>query len=222
MNPYEELNIPCDATEDEIKQAFRDASKLHHPDLGGNKDKFQKLNSAYLILKDPVKRKHFDEFGQEPPKGDPIVERTIAAFNHMVQNLIDTYGEQIVYKNIIKEINNQIESNLTKLNKEIFSINKDINMLESKQLMFNKRLKFKKEKCTINMFDYVVKERIRGLTNRIEELGMQEKVLTLLQEWISDFSFDYDSTIPQQQNSLYRDQEIDEYLKRFGLHNKGF
>jgi molecular chaperone DnaJ len=64
MNPYETLGINKEASQDEIKKAYRDLSKKHHPDKkDGDEDKFKEISQAYEILKDPKKKSQFDHFG---------------------------------------------------------------------------------------------------------------------------------------------------------------
>lgn len=60
---YEVLGVKKDASADEIKKAFRRAAIEHHPDRGGNEEKFKELNEAYEVLKDTDKRKRYDQFG---------------------------------------------------------------------------------------------------------------------------------------------------------------
>jgi molecular chaperone DnaJ len=60
---YEVLGIGRDASPDEIKKAFRRAAVQHHPDRGGNEEKFKEVNEAYEVLKDPSKRQRYDQFG---------------------------------------------------------------------------------------------------------------------------------------------------------------
>jgi len=58
---YTTLGVDEDATQEEIKSAFRKLSKKHHPDTeNGNVRKFQRINEAYQVLKDPEKRKEYD------------------------------------------------------------------------------------------------------------------------------------------------------------------
>ncbi len=60
---YEVLGVSKTASADEIKKAFRRAAVEHHPDRGGNEEKFKELNEAYEVLKDESKRKRYDQFG---------------------------------------------------------------------------------------------------------------------------------------------------------------
>ena len=54
---YSALGIPIGATEDAIKQAYRNLAKVHHPDLGGSTEKFVTIQKAYENLMDPMFRK---------------------------------------------------------------------------------------------------------------------------------------------------------------------
>jgi len=60
---YDVLGVSKTASADEIKKAFRRAAVEHHPDRGGNEEKFKELNEAYEVLKDDAKRKRYDQFG---------------------------------------------------------------------------------------------------------------------------------------------------------------
>src|SRR3989338_6671007 len=62
---YEILGISRDATEDEIKKAFRQQARKYHPDNKdtGNEESFKEINQAYEILSDPEKRNIYDQYG---------------------------------------------------------------------------------------------------------------------------------------------------------------
>jgi len=60
QNPYQTLGIERDANPDEIKRAYRKLASQHHPDKGGDKSKFQEIQSAYETLTDPNKKAAFE------------------------------------------------------------------------------------------------------------------------------------------------------------------
>ena len=57
---YKILGVDSNNNQIQIKKAFRKLSMKHHPDRGGNKEQFQKINEAYQILGDPLKKKRYD------------------------------------------------------------------------------------------------------------------------------------------------------------------
>ena len=79
---YETLGVARDATQDEIKRAYRKMARKYHPDLNkdeGTEERFKAVGEAYEVLKDPEKRAAYDQLGenwkagqdfQPPPEWD--------------------------------------------------------------------------------------------------------------------------------------------------------
>lgn len=100
-NLYDILGVRQDASDAEIKKAFRTLSKKYHPDVNpGNKkaeEKFRAVSEAYAVLQDPQKRKEYDkkrafrketeEKGSSSPKG-----RTNIQFDHMEEQFVRFFG----------------------------------------------------------------------------------------------------------------------------------
>ncbi|CEL56292.1 DnaJ homolog subfamily C member 7 homolog OS=Schizosaccharomyces pombe (strain 972 / ATCC 24843) GN=SPBC543,02c PE=4 SV=1 [Rhizoctonia solani AG-1 IB] len=57
---YKILNIARDCADSEIKKAYRRESLIHHPDKGGDEEKFKILTEAYTVLSDPQRRRRYD------------------------------------------------------------------------------------------------------------------------------------------------------------------
>lgn len=68
---YDVLGVDREASEEEIKKAFRKLAMRHHPDKNpGDKEseeKFKEINEAYEVLRDPEKRARYDRFGHSVP-----------------------------------------------------------------------------------------------------------------------------------------------------------
>ena len=60
---YKILGVSRAATADEIKKAFRKLARTHHPDAGGDEQKFKEINEAYEVLSDDKKRQMYDQYG---------------------------------------------------------------------------------------------------------------------------------------------------------------
>lgn len=67
---YKILGVNKDASEEEIKKAFRKLAHAYHPDKsGGDEAKFKEASEAYSVLSDKKKRAQYDNFGQAGPNG---------------------------------------------------------------------------------------------------------------------------------------------------------
>lgn len=61
MDYYSILGVPKNASQEDIKSAYRKLAKEHHPDrTGGDSELFKKINEAYDVLKDPARRQEYD------------------------------------------------------------------------------------------------------------------------------------------------------------------
>jgi molecular chaperone DnaJ len=74
---YEVLGVPRDASQEEIKRAYRRLARAYHPDVSNDPDaehKIKELNLAYQTLSDPAKRRQYDMFGGEGLSPDMFVD----------------------------------------------------------------------------------------------------------------------------------------------------
>ncbi|WP_367606284.1 DnaJ C-terminal domain-containing protein [Legionella sp. W05-934-2] len=65
---YQIMGVSKDATQDDIKRAYRKLARKYHPDVSQESDaeaKFKAVGEAYEVLKDPEKRAQYDQFGRE-------------------------------------------------------------------------------------------------------------------------------------------------------------
>ncbi len=66
---YKILGVEKNADKEEIKKAFRKLAHEHHPDKGGNAERFKEASEAYAVLSDDSKRSQYDAFGSASAAG---------------------------------------------------------------------------------------------------------------------------------------------------------
>ena len=68
---YNVLGVSRDATDIEIKRAFRELARKHHPDVspGSNGAVFREINEAYAVLSDRDSRARYDRWGHQDEAG---------------------------------------------------------------------------------------------------------------------------------------------------------
>jgi curved DNA-binding protein CbpA len=132
-NLYDELELPKNCTSAEIKQQYRILAQIHHPDKGGNEEKFKRIKLAYEILSDPTKRAHYDSTGEhydETNIDSEVYTRLSNMINHFTQHInpdiddlilkmkVDIHQAQQQTSNAILECNNIIKK-LTVISQKI-------------------------------------------------------------------------------------------------------
>jgi curved DNA-binding protein len=71
---YAILGLPRNATQEEIKRAYKRLARQYHPDVNKSpeaEEKFKEINEAYAVLSDPEKRKIYDTYGTTTPPPPP-------------------------------------------------------------------------------------------------------------------------------------------------------
>ena len=121
-NLYEELGLKRDATKNEIKSSYRSLVKKHHPDAGGDNDKFLAIQNAWEILNDPIKKEYYDkQFFSSYTPSNKLNENWEKKFNSkkfnssMKDREVETWMKEIytpinrLISQIIKPLNNEIK-----------------------------------------------------------------------------------------------------------------
>jgi curved DNA-binding protein len=72
---YETLGVPRDASNEDIRKAYRKLARENHPDVNkdaGAEDRFKEISEAYEVLRDPDKRKRYDQLGANWKAGQDV------------------------------------------------------------------------------------------------------------------------------------------------------
>ena len=114
VDPYAELDVSRDASSEEIRRAYRQVARRHHPDVNqdpGGAERFAAAARAYEILSDPAARTRYDSRFPRPvpirraPKPAPaagrravleLTDREAARLAHFPLILTDAHGGRIL------------------------------------------------------------------------------------------------------------------------------
>ncbi len=72
---YEALEVPRDASADDVRRAYRRLARKYHPDVNkepGAEDRFKQISEAYEVLRDDEKRARYDRFGENWKAGQDV------------------------------------------------------------------------------------------------------------------------------------------------------
>lgn len=135
-NLYDILGVSKDATADEIKAAYRAQAKKNHTDVGGDNDKMVAITKAYSVLKDPEKRSHYDNTGQQEMDG--FEKRFRAIIQEIFIKIVEMEHVNVERMDIIdifkQNLNNLLENGESKkraAEKSLKKINKALERIES-------------------------------------------------------------------------------------------
>jgi molecular chaperone DnaJ len=85
---YEIIGVAKDASDDEIKRAYRRKARELHPDAGGDEEQFKELTTAYEVLRNPQARANYDRYGD--PRGPAGAAGGFGDFGDL-SDLIETF-----------------------------------------------------------------------------------------------------------------------------------
>ena len=126
-NFYEELGLEKNATKSEIKSSYRSLVKKHHPDAGGEKERFLAIQNAWETLNDPIKKEKYDRTISYPKEYSNIEDSNWSAGLKSTKDSSNSKDKKIKkwIKNIYFPINKSINEIIKPLNNEIKKLSAD-------------------------------------------------------------------------------------------------
>ena len=179
MNPYIQLDIPVDASLEEIKQRFRTLAHMHHPDKGGDEEVFKSIKLAYEILMDPIRRKQYDLTGDAEIAN--IRDEAVTNIVQIILSIIPTFDPD--QDDLIEIAKHKTNDMLTRENNQIADIQREINNFE--KVITKLRIKNNSE----NILHNVIVNQIRDQRKNLLQNQQNVQACTLMLEILKDYEY---------------------------------
>lgn len=178
---YKVLDVDKEASDSEIKKAYRKKARTTHPDQGGSEDEFIEVNKAYLVLIDPKKRTEYDTRGFVEDDLDMTTKMAVSFITQQVSSLLDR--PDILFLDMFEalhRITNQA------LKDGVFARQR----LLKKEKQYKKILSKIKNKGENDFVENVIRKAIESISSSVEQTLMFEKVYRLVEVLLKDYSFE--------------------------------
>lgn len=194
MDLYELLGVAKDATKREIKEAYRRLARKLHPDReGGDKEKFQEIQHAYMVLYDEKARANYDRTGEAGEKAKPTAtqmayENLAGLFTAIVTENVTNIHKIDIFK-FMREKVVEAREGPEKLKRKNERNIKQYQRAEKKLKRKKKRSKHPK------IMETVLSEQIRACRNNIRACDEDIEMYNLMLELMDDYDYEFDAPV---------------------------
>lgn len=186
---YRLLGVDREATQAQIKAAYRNLVKTAHPDAGGDPDEFVRITAAYNVLEDPDTRKAYDVSGEW--QGDNPMDAQKRVIEHIASMFEEIYIQadgQIAFFDVIQSMKShmdqlgakfpQIERELAKKLEGLQKINREIQKRGEEENMFSRHIE---DRILALSDEYkAIKMQIRDVRRVKEELNRSGSIVEII------------------------------------------
>lgn len=184
MNPYQVLGVEKDATLKLIKTAYRKLSLTHHPDRGGEVAEFHKIKTAYEVLKDPERRKRYDQTGRI--NHSRITPERVQSFLDAAFEGVLNANDDIDLTNVPDKMGRTIANGARQAYAEKDNLERKIRRAE----ILMKRTKAKNPDDTL--IHGILKKKVDRLIEELENTKDAIELATTCIERLKDFQYEVD------------------------------
>lgn len=206
MDLYELLGVAKDATKREIKKAYRKLARQHHPDRdGGDKEKFQEIQHAYMVLYDDKARQEYDRTGESGTKAKPTA--TQMAYENLAglfTAVLTENVEKIHRLDIFKFMTDQVKTARREPEKLKAKNEKNIAQYERAR----KKLKRKSKRAkNPPIMETVISEQVRICRDHVTACNEDIRMYNLMIELMDDYDYEFDKPV-EHESDRYTKEDI--------------
>lgn len=189
MLHYDNLGVDKDASEKEIKKAFRKEASKHHPDKGGDADQFQKVQRAYMVLSDPKRRQRYtDSKGQDDQntEADTTLAEAYSALGQVFSQALTQNLDNLGNVDLVDVVRHSIAVNRQNFKQQIGVQNDVKRKLDGASERLSNS---SKDKDSVPVFENVIEETRRRAENNLVALERNLEVAGIMMELLGTYQY---------------------------------
>lgn len=175
-NHYETLGINPDATEAEVKRAYRSKARATHPDKGGSADEFAPVAEAFEVLSDTGRRQLYDATGRDDRN---TMEFTVQ--NELMKAFSAAISMPDEYKSIVETVRGAFTRAVENIDAEREKIENERPILLAKR----ERVKTSNE---VNLVHMLIDEELKRIEHHVFTLDHQKEVMEACLKELESYS----------------------------------
>ena len=190
MKLHDALGVSPDASADDVRKAYRRRAKRAHPDQGGDAEAFNTLTSAYLVLRDPARRAHYESTGEETSAGvDSVRSAALSIIGQTVQQaLLAENASSVDFIKIIR-------TNLEGMNRQIAANQKAI-AAQRKTVERNGR-RWRVKGGHPDVIAQIVASALRELESQVQKADHTLRVHAAAIEILDGYEYEHEAPAPR-------------------------
>jgi len=204
MDLYETLGIAKDATKAEIKKAYRKLARKLHPDReGGDKEAFQEVQHAYMVLYDDRARADYDRTGEDGHRTKPTAtqmayENLAGLFTAILTENVDNIHRIDIFKFMREKV--------TSARREPERLKKKAEKAIAQYAKVTKKLKRKNRRSRKpKIMENVIAEQTRLEKGKVTSFKEDITMYNLMLELMDDYDYDFDAPNATDRAAMDRD-----------------
>jgi curved DNA-binding protein CbpA len=190
---YDILGITKDATEEEIKKAYRKRAQETHPDVKGSAEEFSYVNEAYTILSDKKARLIYDRSGrkQGEKNKDQLRTEAIREIQRVMVQVLDDSDDTIFFSNLPEHILRIFNANIERCKSIVAETRKKIKRLRR----YKQRFHYKKGDDN-NFIQFGIEGQVYHLSTSISVEIQKIRQFELMLELLAEYDWEPESIKP--------------------------
>lgn len=189
FDPYAVLGLTRDVSDARIKTAHRRLAKKAHPDVGGDDKTFAAVQLAYEVLKDPARRKLYDETGKIDTEADNGDQGAWGLLMGLLTGVLGAEEDPVHYE-LVRLMRDQVKKNLAELDQNTPKLDR----MAARALALAKRFRRKPRKDTNTEQPNVLALMLEHHARSVREVQDKEKArrqqMVRALELLEEYEFD--------------------------------